>query len=743
MSSYSTLDELYLRDPSDTGNAETAFYTGGSGYPPNTAFDVIYYDAQGALIFADTDASSNGLGFLQSAYTVADGLDTADPSFAYGQWTAVVIANGAAQPTTLNDVNSSNSLTSDTFEVRSWSVTQFTDSGGNAVDDYDVPNGDTTAYLTVTDLDQNADPTMIETITVTITDSLTGDSETVILYETGANTGIFANDNSMNRFGLTLDDNCASVTADDGVMCVDSSTPSNLDAIFTDPGDSGDSSNDAVTTPITLGSITSWAGKNEGDVWFKWSTATETGNIGFKVQVKRGNTWVTINHQMIPSKDINSVEPMTYRYRAQNVRGAAYRLIDTNQYGKKTPHGPFVFGKRYGREPLARLIDWDAIQAEHNTWRARAHHLAFTRAARPSQQRSEVALRIRDRGIYRIAFSELAAAGFDPTNMKLTDIALLNRGQGVPCDVVGPDPQTGADGYIEFYGTGIEGSLYTQTNVYILQINPDHALRIQTLVGQPPVRTPKTITPHTVVVDRNLAYNFASPTHDPWYEAEILAFTSAATQHFSFDVEALVPGAGAVTLEIELHGGTTLPQNPDHHVVVELNGTAVADVHFDGLQAKTIRTRVPVGVLKEGINRLSLILPGDTDADFDLVYLNRYQATYPRALTAPEGYLSFSGSGAAFDVRDLPGADVLVYRIDAADVSRVQAQVAEESQNTERYSAIFPGTTAPAHYVVTLASAALTPEIAPLEPHRDLTQGEAKFLIITHPLFQEALAPFG
>ncbi len=295
---------------------------------------------------------------------------------------------------------------------------------------------------------------------------------------------------------------------------------------------------------------------------------------------------------------------------------------------------------------------------------------------------------------------------------------------------------------MQFYGTGIDDSLYTRTNVYVLRVDPERASRVRAISDHQAEAAPITVVSSTVVVDRNLAYNFASPTHDPWYEAEILAVTAAATQHFSFDVEALMPNAGEVTLEVELHGGTTLPQDPDHHVVVQLNGTSIADVHFDGLQAKTIWTRVPTGVLQNGSNLLSLTLPGDQGAAFDLVYLNRYQVTYPRALTAPQGRLSFSGSGPAFEVHDLPGPDVLVYRIDAAAVSRVQAQVTVDSRDTGLYSAIFPGTTEVAQYVVTLASATLLPEIALLEPRPDLTQNKTQFLIITHPLFRESLTPF-
>jgi uncharacterized repeat protein (TIGR01451 family) len=60
--------------------------------------------------------------------------------------------------------------------------------GGQEVIGY--ANGDT-IYVNITDLDQNIDPAVAETITVVLTDSVTGDTETVTLTETGLNTGIF------------------------------------------------------------------------------------------------------------------------------------------------------------------------------------------------------------------------------------------------------------------------------------------------------------------------------------------------------------------------------------------------------------------------------------------------------------------------------------------------------------------------------------------------------------------------
>lgn len=56
----------------------------------------------------------------------------------------------------------------------------------------EVYHGGEPVFLMVTDEDQNADPTVAETILVTLTVEATGDVELVIVRETGPNTGVFA-----------------------------------------------------------------------------------------------------------------------------------------------------------------------------------------------------------------------------------------------------------------------------------------------------------------------------------------------------------------------------------------------------------------------------------------------------------------------------------------------------------------------------------------------------------------------
>lgn len=120
------------------------------------------------------------------------------------------------------------------------SVTRFTDSGGVIQASYLIGAGD--IFLTVIDSDENADNSMPDTVTVTVTASITGDSETgVILTETGNNTGVFRN-----LVGIPSEIDVA--TIDDGTLQL--AGASVMSALYVDADDASDVSTATATLQV-------------------------------------------------------------------------------------------------------------------------------------------------------------------------------------------------------------------------------------------------------------------------------------------------------------------------------------------------------------------------------------------------------------------------------------------------------------------------------------------------------------
>jgi hypothetical protein len=123
------------------------------------------------------------------------------------------------------------------------------------------------------------------------------------------------------------------------------------------------SSGGGTPTPVTLSYFL--AQKKGNSVNFTWSTATETGNVGFNLYVKSGNSLTRINDELIPSQVIDSLDRQDYTYSAQ-VKGSIFYIEDVSVLGETRQHGPFQLGKAYGSQLEPDKIDWNAIQAEHN-----------------------------------------------------------------------------------------------------------------------------------------------------------------------------------------------------------------------------------------------------------------------------------------------------------------------------------------------------------------------------------------
>lgn len=122
------------------------------------------------------------------------------------------------------------------LDVGTPATAEFTNSGGTNVSTY---TANQTIYVRVTDLDQNTNSSLVETLTVTITSSANGDTETVTLTETGANTGIFAG--SVPSSATTVG------TSNNGTLYAPSGSALNM--TYVDPTDATDVATRSATIP--------------------------------------------------------------------------------------------------------------------------------------------------------------------------------------------------------------------------------------------------------------------------------------------------------------------------------------------------------------------------------------------------------------------------------------------------------------------------------------------------------------
>jgi hypothetical protein len=342
-------------------------------------------------------------------------------------------------------------------------------------------------------------------------------------------------------------------------------------------------------------------------------------------------------------------------------------------------------------------------------------------------------------GLYRVTFEDLRNAGLDLRGAFTKDIAITLNGEAVPTyfssNVFGPNS------YFVFYGKAVE-SLYTHTNVYTLTYNAGLAERAAVEDGAPQagVTTPAYYM-ETIAVDDNNKYSFIAPNGDPWYNEMLLARDDGGvSRDFTINVDHLVTNAPDASLLVGVWGASEFPVENDHHVIVNLNGEAqIADKYFDGVVDVEIDSNVPTSSLVDGLNTLTLLLPWDTGADWDIVMLDEYSLTYPRAFVARNNLLQFKASGDAFAVTGFTSPDIQVFRVESNGL--IKLTNVEVIGSAGEYSVAFKGGT-DAEYVVATGNGLAVPQIKPARTYADIQSGAADYLIISHPDFISDLDAF-
>ena len=492
-----------------------------------------------------------------------------------------------------------------------------------------------------------------------------------------------------------------------------------------------------ATVPVT---VSSFHARPAGDgVQFDWTTATETANVGFYLYGEVNGSWQRLHSQLIPSPRIDSLVPQTYSHTLRGVTATQFSLAEVDIRGNEFLHGPYQLAQQYGQAVAPEPIDWRNVQRESLTSAFRAVQgppiRAIQAASPPAYE-----LGVDVTGLYRVTYEDLLAVGLDLNGIPAGSLALTNQGNPVALRVAaGQTPGGfGPGGFIEFFGEALD-TLYTTTNIYRLTIDPTKALRVSEVAILPKGAAP-TLYPNKSVIEENKEYSFSSPNGDPWYDSPILAFTSPAAKSFTIPVDRLV-NAGGATLHVNLWGVTNWPGSiPDHHVLVSFNGVAVAERTFDGLVDASMQVPLAAGVAREGANTLTITVAGDTGFDFDLVHVESYGLTYPRAFASENNRLTFVGTAGKFEASQFTSSNVVVYGMNGGTPTRF-TQVTTVPDGSGAFRVIFAGFSGRATtYLVSTVGALRKPSLAPARSHVNLLAGPSKYLVISHPSFLDGLS---
>jgi hypothetical protein len=362
----------------------------------------------------------------------------------------------------------------------------------------------------------------------------------------------------------------------------------------------------------------------DSGVSIQWDGAAEYNNLGYRVM--RGGAaqgpW-TVVRSLVPGAV--GGRP-TGPYEIVDTGGAIgtwYRIDEIDRFGHSTQSA--VFQATAPQAGDARLVSSSPCPCARE-WYAKSSAIPDRKAAAGAFR--QWAITTEQSGLTRVTLADLGLSSW-PAGL------LLRRADRVI--PIRPDPVAGT---IDFYAS-VQPNRHSDETVYFLAINspvtsPTFSTRNAT--PSPTAGAPLTVYSTTDVVEENHLYDFGGPSRDPFFWNFVVDQLPAV----DFDFSAALPVAGTpVSMKLNLTGlSSFVTVDPDHHALVSLNGTLVADLRWDGLGARTFNISLPASAVHAD-NTLTIQAVNDMGVAYDIYYLDYFELTYSRTFTVRDGELAY------------------------------------------------------------------------------------------------------
>jgi hypothetical protein len=268
-------------------------------------------------------------------------------------------------------------------------------------------------------------------------------------------------------------------------------------------------------------------------------------------------------------------------------------------------------------------------------------------------QQPYLKLFIAEDGLYRISRAELESAGFQATSDPRY-YQLFLRGKQIPIRVAGDaDGRFDPGDAIEFYGEWNHGEgeyfdAYSDTAVYWLTIGDTPGRRAADLTSSTSASSNLTAIrvhrhieeDHEYHLGDNSAALYDTETTDG--EGWVWAFLNPSESlSLGLRLPTLQEASPPGSLRVRVRGTSAQQQNAlDHKASFSLNDQPVGEIEFDDFSEAIFATSLPMSLLKEGPNSLS-VRSEPTDVDINQFYVDWAEIDYSAPLEAVRDSLSF------------------------------------------------------------------------------------------------------
>ncbi len=373
-------------------------------------------------------------------------------------------------------------------------------------------------------------------------------------------------------------------------------------------------------------------------VQVEFATASEVGTVGFWVFREYGSEWTRVNDDLVlavpgAGQGANYLLPDTT---AEPGVAYDYWLLEVELSGAEQWHGPFTVAAVDATAHPVSALEFAPRGNEYHQRRMEDAGLVHLRSADFSRERDRTVragepgyrarLEVDREGVYRVTAADIAlvTATTRPTKDLVGSGALrvVSNGEEVSWWAEGANA-------IRFYAPEPERQ-FAEFDVYFIEmVEGTEAGAISSPTSGPTVATSHFDRQR---FEEDIFYATAAlrdETVDLWYWKVLAAGNpDVGTQTFDFDLIA-VDASGQATLEVELFGATTASDNPDHGIILRINGALVGNVDWDGDGTRT-HTLTFDGSVLQANNTLEIEAVLHDGVSASVMYVDAFSVTYRR-----------------------------------------------------------------------------------------------------------------
>ena len=434
-----------------------------------------------------------------------------------------------------------------------------------------------------------------------------------------------------------------------------------------------------------------------------WRTAAEAGTAGFQVHVVTGaESTAESTREAGPFVPAPFGAPQGAEYQLRGAvgdltsgtfkSGTTIVLEELERTGGSRLHGPYrlepMDSSTAGRyEALAGRAVTASVEGDGYAVRAYGPDADMQRrlaAARVEQTASKrraltkngapadrLRLLVEQDGLHFVSSVDVAAA-FDWTeaevNNALASGSLRLRRDGN--DVAYHPATAGSGSGFYFYGQAREDDLFTETEVYRLDVGGG-AVMASVPGGSAAATSTFAATGH--LEEDLFAATFVARDADLdyWHWRGLIAgHNTLGSTELSLPVDA--PRTDQpVRLTVHLRGASSSAVADEHHAVFEINGAPVAETFFDDLLDHTATFEVDGAAWQNAPALLTVRALRDTGAAQSFFYVDSVTVDYRRRSAVAERASGFFGTSTAVEVDGFTAADLLVLDVSDGDVPRI------------------------------------------------------------------------